>query len=65
MAALLGEAEALARALDDQARLGRVLAGWRMHAGYGRPRRRHCGGPAGPRSRGCARRQHLTGRSIL
>ena len=31
--ALLGEAEALARALDDRARLGRVLAGWPMYAG--------------------------------
>ena len=56
--ALLGEAEALARALDDRARLGRVLA--RMaHAlrHDGRHRRRHGGGPAGPRARGRARRQ--------
>ena len=64
--ALLGEAEALARALDDRARLGRVLA--RMaHATQddGRPRRRHCGGPAGPRARGRARRERLAGASIL
>ena len=51
--ALLGEAETLARALNDQARLGRVLAGM-AHGTQdnGRPRRRHCGGPAGPRARG-------------
>ena len=30
----------------------------------GRPRRRHCGGPAGPRARGRARRQRLAGASI-
>ena len=31
----------------------------------GRPRRRHGGGPAGPRARGRARRQRLAGASIL
>ena len=55
--ALLGEAEALARALDDRARLGRVLARMAIVLRHdGRPRRRHCGGPAGPRARGRARR---------
>ena len=55
--ALLGEAEALARALNDRARLGWVLA--RMATDTldnGRPRRRHCGGPASPRARGRTRR---------
>ena len=64
--ALLGEAEALARALDDRARLGRVLAehgpGTQDHR---RPRRRHGGGPAGPRACGRARRERLAGGSIL
>ena len=50
--ALLGEAEALARALDDRARLGRVLAGMAGTQANGRLRRRHGGGPAGPRARG-------------
>ena len=63
--ALLGEAEALARALDDRARLGRVLAGMaQCTQDHGRPRRRHGGGPAGPRARGRARRQRLAGASI-
>ena len=31
----------------------------------GRPRRRHCGGPAGPRARGRTRRQRLAGASLL
>ena len=48
--ALLREAEALARALDDRARLGRVLAEHGHCAQeHGRPRRRHGGRPAGPR----------------
>ena len=62
---LLGEAEALARALDDRARLVRVLA---MMATTlrtdGRPRRRYRDGPAGPRTRGRARRQRLAGASL-
>ena len=63
--ALLGEAEALARALDDRARLGRVLAMMATDTqADGRPRRRHRGGPAGPRTRGRARRQRLAGASI-
>ena len=49
--ALLGEAETLARALDDRARLGRVLAQMgQCTQDNGRPRRRHGGRPAGPRS---------------
>ena len=31
---------------------------------HGRPRRRHCSGPAGPRTRGRARRERLAGASI-
>ena len=47
--ALLGEAEALARALDDPRRLGQVSSPDRPFTqADGRPRRRHCGGPAGP-----------------
>jgi predicted ATPase len=63
--ALLGEAEALARALDDRDRLGRAAGphGPRTH-NNGSPRRRHCGGPAGPRTRGRARRWRLAGGSI-
>ena len=64
--ALLGEAEALARALDDRARLGRVLAMMATTLKHdGRPRRRHRDGPAGPRTRGRARRQRLAGASLL
>ena len=62
--ALLGEAEALARAFDDGARLGRVLA--QMASGLrviGALDGRSCGGPAGPRTRGRAWRQSLTGAS--
>ena len=44
---LLGEAEALARALDDRARLGQVLAGMAaVTQDDGRPRRRHGVRPA-------------------
>ena len=38
--------------------------GWPCTQDDGRPRRRHCGGPAGPRTRGRARRQRLAGASI-
>ena len=64
--ALLGEAEALARALDDRARLGQVLARMAMVLRItGDPDGAIAAGQAGPRARGRARRERLAGGSIL
>ena len=63
--ALLGEAEALARALDDRARLGRVLASMALVLMItGDLDGAMAARPAGPRSRGRARRSRLAGASI-
>jgi predicted ATPase len=63
--ALLGEAEALARVLDDRARLGRVLATIaHMLTVTGDPDGAIAVGRQAPRTRGRARRERLAGASL-
>src|SRR5262249_51938530 len=63
--ALLGEAEALARTLDDRAQLGQVLAQMAsVVRTTGDPRRCHGGVPAGSQARGHGRRQRPAEASI-
>ncbi len=64
--ALLGEAEALARALDDRARLGRVLASMaHVLRLTGDPEGAIAAGQQALRTRGRARRERRAGASIL